>query len=86
MKHYPWFVPPANTLRDSVPCEFFTGHFHLAASSMAEEDCFRRDRNIPIYSRQAVHGSHGESFNGRLKQTQVVIEQWRVQYNEVRPH
>ena len=52
-------------------------------------------------SNRAVRGRNGycESFNGKLrdeclngeifyslKEAQVVIEQWRVQYNTVRPH
>ena len=58
-----------------------------------------RDRDAYIEPGSPWENGYCESFNGKLrderlngeifyslKEAQVVIEQWRVQYNTVRPH
>ena len=43
-------------------------------------------RTLSIEPGSPWENGYCESFNGKLREARIVIEQWRQQYNRVRPH
>jgi transposase InsO family protein len=52
----------------------------MHGNSSSKEDPLRR---CDAHPHRAVHN---ESFNGKLREVEILIERWRQEYNTIRPH